>query len=89
MPTCGDLDGSGTPCEFFLKGCILEAPSVMGIKVDKDDWACAPVLALLEARKEAAKWKRLVLDGIKEAGERVTDDLREKVKRMMSGEEDP
>lgn len=87
MKTCGDLDGK--PCEWFGKYGVCERHGFRSPR-KMENWhmesACAPVLALVEARAEAARWKNLVLDGIKQAGERVSDDLREKVKRMLAGE---
>lgn len=56
MITCGNL-GDGKPCEFYVNhGC--PGGNGHGDEQYPDEDACAPVLALLEARREAAKWKR-------------------------------
>jgi hypothetical protein len=51
MKTCGDLDGK--PCEWNGQGACPMGPDPSDVCP-----ACVPVLALLEARAEAAKWKR-------------------------------
>lgn len=58
MPTCGDLDGK--PCEWWNDNqeakCCFGTP----LRPREDGRACLPMLALLEARKEATTWKQLV-----------------------------
>lgn len=62
MITCGNL-GDGKPCEWLGKDeCERHehhpAPSENLLSLWGADVACAPVLALLEARAESARWKR-------------------------------
>jgi hypothetical protein len=51
MITCGDLDGK--PCEMLGSGC-----PAFKAQDNATYPACAPVLALLEARKEAARMRQ-------------------------------
>lgn len=50
MPTCGDLDGNGTPCEFRDDCYNYEVASALG-NADAGE-PCLAVVALLEARKD-------------------------------------
>lgn len=61
MTTCGDVNG-GKPCEHLKSAtCPSErasaAPTLDGYWQQDEDDACSPMLALVAAREEAARWK--------------------------------